>query len=57
MKLKEISENELDYVCLLSEAIDIIRNDGRQKEADTIEKKMNKISRRKSMRLTKVSIK
>jgi hypothetical protein len=48
MKLKEISENELDYVCLLSEAIDIIRNDGRQKEADTIEKKMNKISRRKS---------
>ena len=48
MKLKEISEKELDYVCLLSEAIDIIRNDGRQKEADTIEKKMNKISRRKS---------
>ena len=47
MKLKEISKKELDYVCLLSEAIDIIRNDGRQKEADDIEKKMNKISRRK----------
>jgi hypothetical protein len=47
MKLKEISEKELDYVCLLSEAIDIIRNDGRHKEADAIEKKMNKISRSK----------
>jgi hypothetical protein len=36
MKLKQIPEKELDYVCLLSEAIDIIRNDGRQKEADAL---------------------